>query len=168
MNRFGFFYTPVYPNRVNENMNDTYIVQKGDSLYKISQKYNVDVNDLIKYNDLKSSLIYPGQIIVIPIKGMNGATYFEEYLVGEGDTIENISNKTGTSASDIAKYNDITKLLLKESQAIKLPYGYKEYEIVATDSLDYILRKFNMTAEELIEANKDKWLRIGNIINVKN
>ena len=165
MNRFGFYYTPVYQ-RINNNQT-TYKVEKGDSLYKIAKKYNVNVEDLMKYNNLQSSLIYPGQVLIIPMRAMNGATFFEEYLVSDGETISDIANKLGIDVNEIVKYNDITKLMLEENQTINIPYEYGKYEIVATDSLDSILRKFNLTAEELIKLNSDEWLKIGNMINVR-
>lgn len=167
MNRFGFFYTPIYMDRITHNNKVSYVVEKGDSLYKIAKKYNVSLDELISYNDLKGSLIYPGQIIVIPIKGMNGATYFEEYMTVDGESIDLISNKLGIGLNDIIQYNDISKLILKENQVINIPGEYKKHEVVATDSVDYLLRKYNMTLEELVNANKDEWLKIGNIINVK-
>ncbi|NEU29682.1 LysM peptidoglycan-binding domain-containing protein [bacterium LRH843] len=41
-------------------------VTAGDSLYKISQKYNIPVEAIQKVNNKKSSLIYPGETIKIP------------------------------------------------------------------------------------------------------
>lgn len=42
-------------------IDNTYIVKKGDSLWKISQKYGVSVNQLKAWNKLSSDIIYPGQ-----------------------------------------------------------------------------------------------------------
>ncbi|HBT51192.1 MAG TPA: hypothetical protein DEA49_03665 [Petrotoga sp.] len=43
-----------------------HIVQKGESLYRIAEKYNVLPGDLVNMNDLKDpSLIYPGQALKI-------------------------------------------------------------------------------------------------------
>ena len=57
--------------------------------------------------------------------------------------------------------------MLDENQVLKIPRDYKTYTVVATDTLTDILGKTNMTAEELIEANKDKWLKVGTKINIK-
>ncbi|MCK6578059.1 MAG: LysM peptidoglycan-binding domain-containing protein [Anaerolineae bacterium] len=44
-----------------------HIVQRGESLFEISKKYGVSVNDLIQANQFADpSLIYPGQELVIP------------------------------------------------------------------------------------------------------
>ena len=45
---------------------DTYIVVKGDTLYKISRRYGVTVDDLVRWNGIKNrNLIHPGQQLKI-------------------------------------------------------------------------------------------------------
>lgn len=44
-----------------------YVVKKGDSVYKIAQKYGMDWRELAGYNHLGNpDLIYPGQRLFIP------------------------------------------------------------------------------------------------------
>ncbi|MCM8767565.1 MAG: LysM peptidoglycan-binding domain-containing protein [Candidatus Omnitrophica bacterium] len=45
-----------------------YIVQKGDYLSKIAEKFKINVNEIKKFNNLKSDIIYPGQKLIIPIR----------------------------------------------------------------------------------------------------
>lgn len=166
MNSFGFYYTPFVSNERLES-NKTYVVQSGDSLYKIAKANNVSVEELMKANSLTTTLIYPNQVIIIPKRINNGAVYFDEYIIIDGDTLETISMKSNVSLDELSKYNDLTKLMLVPMQIVKIPNGYKKYTIVATDTWDYILRKTNMTAEELLNANTEKWLVPGEVINVK-
>ena len=45
---------------------DTYVVVKGDTLFKISRRYGVTVDDLVRWNGIKNrNLIYPGQQLKI-------------------------------------------------------------------------------------------------------
>ena len=44
----------------------TYIVKSGDSLWKIAQDYKVNVNDLIRLNNLSSTILSIGQPLLIP------------------------------------------------------------------------------------------------------
>ena len=45
---------------------DTYKVVKGDTLYKISRRYGVTVDDLVRWNGIKNrNLIHPGQLLKI-------------------------------------------------------------------------------------------------------
>ncbi len=44
-----------------------YYVQRGDSLYKIAQRYDTDVNTLVRLNNIADpDVIYPGRILIIP------------------------------------------------------------------------------------------------------
>jgi LysM repeat protein len=46
---------------------DQYItIKEGDTLYSISKKYNISVEDLKEYNQLKSNKIIAGQTLIIP------------------------------------------------------------------------------------------------------
>jgi LysM repeat protein len=43
-----------------------YVVQQGDSLWKISRRFGVSVETLKSYNQLKSDSIKPGDTLKIP------------------------------------------------------------------------------------------------------
>jgi LysM repeat protein len=43
-----------------------YVVQEGDSLWKISRKFGVDVNALRKMNHMQSDFLKPGAALYIP------------------------------------------------------------------------------------------------------
>ncbi|MFW6036100.1 MAG: L,D-transpeptidase family protein [Halothermotrichaceae bacterium] len=71
--RNSFSGMPEHPKDNNpENNKDkdssyiTYTVKKGDSLWKISQQYNVSITEIKKINNLSNDLIYPGQDLKIP------------------------------------------------------------------------------------------------------
>lgn len=42
------------------------IIKKGDTLYSLSKRYNISVQELKEFNHLKSNLIYTGQKLLIP------------------------------------------------------------------------------------------------------
>lgn len=131
---------------------DSYVVKKGDSLYKIAKDNNVTVDALLEANGLENALIYPNQVLIIP-KTNNGGIYFMEYVVKPEDTLELIASKNGTTLTELGKYNDLGKLYLLTDQTVKVPSRYKTYTTVATDDLENILRVTGMTLEELITLN---------------
>lgn len=46
---------------------EVYVVQKGDSVYKIAKRYGTTMRSIILANNLRNpDLIYPGQILYIP------------------------------------------------------------------------------------------------------
>lgn len=147
--------------------NGEYIVQRGDTLFKIARNNGVAVEDIIAANNLVSNLIYPGQIIIIPKTVPSGNVYFEEYTIEVDDTMEKIAEKLNVRLDLLTKYNDITKLLLVENQVIKIPRPYQLHTITDQDSLESILMQYNMTLEELVKANMDAWLAIGQTIHVR-
>ena len=154
-----------------ERANDyEYVVKKGDSLYTIAQKYNVTVDELLKANGLKSALIYPNQVLIIPMN-KDGSLYFVEYVVKENDTLNSIADKYNVSLNEMKNYNNFEKLYLLSDQVITIPLNMPSekriHKVVATDTIDYLLRKYNITLEELVYMNQDKILVIGSYLNVK-
>lgn len=148
------------------DINNQYIVKKGDSLYKIAKDYNVTVQELIDTNKLTTTLIYPNQVLIIPLK-TNGDVYFVEYVVKENDTLQLIADKYNITINDLMNYNSLEKLYLVNDQVLTIPQRTKRHEVVATDTIDYLLRKYNMTLEEFIDLNKEKLLVIGTYLNMK-
>ncbi len=49
-----------------KSQNSTYKVRRGDTLYDIARKFGVSVSDLRRANGLRSSRIYPGDVLRIP------------------------------------------------------------------------------------------------------
>ncbi len=44
----------------------TYTVQRGDTLYRISQQFQVPIEQLIDRNNLTTTILQPGQVLIIP------------------------------------------------------------------------------------------------------
>lgn len=144
-----------------------YTVKKGDTLYKIAKHFNVPLNDLLAVNNIGDNLIHPNQVIVIPSNNGSGSVYFEEYVTLPADTLSKIAEKINVPLELLTKYNDVHNLVLAENQVIQVPKQYNKYVVQEGDTHETILRKFFMTPEELIYANRHQWLRPGSTINVK-
>ena len=60
--------TDLYEGEVVKVLTDgkkLHIVKPMESLQIISQKYNISVNDLVKFNNLKSNRLFVGQTLII-------------------------------------------------------------------------------------------------------
>lgn len=80
---------------------EIYVVQKGDTIDLIAEKYGVTVNDLIINNGLKNAdNLVPGQTIVIVYPG-------QTYTVLEGDTLNSIANDHGISVMQLLRNNPV-------------------------------------------------------------
>ena len=64
----------------------TYTVQRGDSLWKISRKYEVPVNDIISFNNLSSVNLQIGDELKIPLTSQDNNIASKTYTVKTGDT----------------------------------------------------------------------------------
>lgn len=103
--------------KINDVYFDTYKVEKGDSLYAIAKKYNVNPNLLASLNGInKEDYIYPNQEIMVP---KNGYSY---YISAEGDTLDMVVNAFKTSYSDLIKENKTIYLLPDQLFVIKKKY----------------------------------------------
>lgn len=90
-----------------------YVVQKGDSLYSIANKYNTTVSDIMKINNLNTSLLNIDTILKIPIKSPEIT-----YIVQKGDTLYSIANKYNTTVSSIKDKNNLTNNNLSIGQIL--------------------------------------------------
>ena len=152
--------------RLFQKQDNTYVVMKGDSLYKIAKKYNVSIEELMKYNNLEGTLIYPDQILVIP-QVINDKVYFLEYVSNKDDSLNSIALKYNLSIDEILKYNDLGKFILTEGQLIVIPQKFNTYVVKESDTLRDILNNTNMTLEELVNENFNTLFKVGTSLYVK-
>ena len=102
---FGESYTPS-----EENTRD-YVVQKGDSLYKIARKYNTSVEELKRINQLNTNTLSIGQRLKVP-SASNATTY----IVQKGDSLYSIAKKFNTRVDEIKRKNNLTSNVLSIGQ----------------------------------------------------
>ena len=88
----------------------SYIVQSGDNLYSIARKYNVSLDELMEYNNLKTNLLSIGQVIKIPGENINNVSNL--YIVQSGDSLWSIAKKFDTTVDSIRDKNNLTSNLL--------------------------------------------------------
>lgn len=97
---------------------DIYVVKKGDSLWSISRKFNIDINDLIELNNLKDLTLQVNQSILVPKQQENIET--DLYIVKKGDTLWSISNKLNIPVQTLKELNNLNSNLLKVNQQLKI------------------------------------------------
>ena len=86
----------------NSATNNYHIVQSGESIWSIAQKYNVSEQNIMKWNNLKNDKIYPGQKLII---------------------YQNQQN-TSISKSTFAKSNKITYIVKNGEKIVFLSFLY--------------------------------------------
>ena len=93
-----------------------YIVQKGDNLYTIANKYDVTIDDIKKLNKLSTNTLQIGQILKIP-----GSTNYNTYIVKKGDTLWDIAALYGTTVNKLMTINNLSTTTLKIGQSLLIP-----------------------------------------------
>ena len=96
---------------------NTYIVKSGDSLYKIAQKYNTTVSELMSLNNLTSTMLSIGQVLKIP---RSTSSNVETYTVKSGDSLYKIAQKYNTTVSDLMRLNNLNSTLLSIGQVLRV------------------------------------------------
>jgi 3D (Asp-Asp-Asp) domain-containing protein/LysM repeat protein len=74
-------------------------VQKGDTLWKLSQVHNASIENIKSWNQLASDLIQQGDILKIATK--------KHYTVKQGDTLISIANENNVTAQNLIEWNDL-------------------------------------------------------------
>lgn len=147
-----------------------YTVKSGDSLWSISRKFGITVDELKNANNLSSNLLSIGQNLIIPGKDLDDIG--EEYVVKKGDTLYSIARKYNTSVDNLKSINNITTDSLAIGQIIKLPstsdVASDTYIVKKGDSLYSIARTYNTSVDKLKEINNltSNALAIGQVLKL--
>ena len=146
-----------------------YTVKSGDSLWSISKKYGITVDELKQANNLTSNLLSIGQNLLIPTKESEATT--NEYIVQKGDTLYGIANKFNTTVDNLKSINNLTTDSLSIGQVLKLPSttaSTNTYTVKSGDTLYGIANKYNTTVDTLKSLNNltSNTLSIGQVLKL--
>jgi len=152
-------------------------VRKGESLGSISDKYNVSLADLRKWNKIKNSRIIPGQ--TLKVQAQVKKVIYEEKQAPvaaektEGDVAQ--TNESGEeenyqqSSETPAKQVEKDKRSTPETKSAS-PAKYKYYTIQKGDTLTKIANAKGVTVNEIKHLNKglkENKLAVGQKIKIK-
>ena len=97
--------TIIVPNGVQDYF-DYYTIKKGDTLYAIARRYNINPELLTSLNGLEAEdYIYPNQTILIP------KSEYSYYITKTGDTLDSVSDTFGVSRDELLDENDVIYLM---------------------------------------------------------
>ncbi len=87
----------------------TYVIQPGDTLSGIAQRYGTTVTALTQLNKLSDpDRIYAGNTIKVPESGSDISSSPQYYTIRSGDTLSEIAQEFGTSVSALTRLNGIS------------------------------------------------------------
>lgn len=123
---------------MNLTADSSHKVAKGETLYSISKKYQITVNELRAANNIsEKDVIKVGQTLIIPSESLDNAAALTAkpvpststakttvYQVQKGDTFYSIARKNGISVAELMALNSMGEgTLLKAGQKLKVPAG---------------------------------------------
>jgi len=128
-----------------EKIIEEYVVQKGDTLSEIGDKYNVSIQDLSMYNKLGGQTIYIGQKLLIPLNPTNKGS---------------IDNEKKEVVQEIIRQGNINRNQQQYEKAIELyreSLDFDQYNMDAYYGIGYSNLKMglhNTAIESFIKAVK--------------
>jgi spore germination protein len=93
-----------------------HVVQRGENLWMLSQRYGVSINQIVTVNELPNpNQLVVGQALVIPTLSM-------QYIVQPGDNLWMIAQRYGTTVEAISQANRLTSpFLIYVGQTLTIP-----------------------------------------------
>ena len=155
-------------------------VEAGETLYSISRKYEVRVDDIVEWNGIPIDENYKlaiGEKLAVftqipPSEVVESETEKKEtervsapgsvYTVKAGDTWYKISRETGVPVDQLHKINEREtdelsvgeEILIPVTKSVEMSDGMRVHIVRPGETLYQIARMYQMTVEELMEANQ--------------
>ncbi|MBM3193333.1 MAG: LysM peptidoglycan-binding domain-containing protein [Chlamydiae bacterium] len=152
--------TPLFPFSPNQTvlclpnpLLRAYVVQSGDSMYKIAQSFGTTVNTLQQMNNLQTSDIIVGQTLAVP-----PLSNVFPYTVQPGDYLYKIANQYGIKdEKNFITINDLnpTNPSFSPGQILLLPLPstVTGYVVQSGDSFSSIATTYNISVNQLQQWN---------------
>jgi len=140
-----------------------YTVQPGDSLYLISQRFGVTIDQIRSSNQLTGNIIFVGQRLYIPTDMPIPITY----TVKSGDSLYIIAKRYNTIIESIMALNNLTSTNLRIGQTLKIPL-YTEV-VVNVDSANIrrgpgtnfeVITRMTRNARLPVTAFSNNWYKV--------
>lgn len=163
----------------NNTSGQTYTVKSGDTLYRIAANHDTSVVDLMTWNKLNSSNIYPGMKLVVgttstPQETVPGAgnttpnqsgTANQTYQVKSGDTLWSISQKYNVTVAQIKSWNNLSNDMVQLGQTIKVSAS-AQTEKPAPETNTGNQTNNNLSVQSVKVVNGDNLYRIATKVGI--
>jgi membrane-bound lytic murein transglycosylase D len=168
----------------------THVVQEGENLSLIADKYNLSVEDLKDWNDLDNDVIIPGQKLTLvepknTKKNKDTKTTTNKkaktHTVKEGENLTTIAEQYDVTVKQLKDWNDIKGDVIQPGEVLTVTQpkdvkkkekekqeGVKTHKVKKGDTLQIIADKYDVTVKELKIWNDldDSTITIGQVLTV--
>lgn len=157
-----------------------HVVSKGETLFRIAQQYEIEVDSLKKWNYLDNNSIYVGQkiwlepqnqILSTSISNLSSSSSSPFYQVKKGESLGLIAQRLGLSINQMIAWNNLasTDLSVDQQLLIHEPKYLQFYIAKEGDNLYSIARENDISFSELLEINnlsQNSILKVGQKLKV--
>lgn len=142
--------------------NNIYIIQPGDTLYKIAAQNNTTVDKIKQLNNLTTNTLTIGNTLLLPsTEIIELPTTTKNYTIKKGDTLYSIAKENNTTVDKIKQLNNLQNNNLSIGQIIQIPSTEIletptttiTYTVKPGDTLYSIAREYNTTVNNLKDLN---------------
>ncbi|HHY71940.1 MAG TPA: LysM peptidoglycan-binding domain-containing protein [Bacillus bacterium] len=143
-----------------------YVVQPGESLSSIAERFNTSIQNIKEESQLTSNIIYIGQQLTVPSN-----SEINIYNIEPGDSLYTIATRFGITVEELKAMNRLQSNIIYIGQTLKVSENDErqtEYKVKSGDSLYSIATKFNTTVESIMALNnlKSMDLSIGQMLMI--
>ncbi|HOO90338.1 MAG TPA: LysM peptidoglycan-binding domain-containing protein [Syntrophales bacterium] len=151
------------PSSTSDPVPSVHVVQRGDQLERIADRYGTTVKTLMEINNIKSKdKIYVGQKLKlkIPLETPADRPVPSVYVVQRGDQLERIAEQYGTTVKILMEINNIkSKNRIYVGQRLKITDVRPVpviYVVKRGDNLEDISGRYGTTIQALMKVNNIK------------
>lgn len=134
-------------------MMEIYVVQPGDTLVRIAQRFGVTVEALQQLNQFPDpSRLVVGQAILIPTNAREAL----RYTVAPGDTLYLLAQLFNTSIQAIASANNIADPnRIQAGMVLVIPgWSQQAYTVRSGDTLYQIAARYGVSVSQIVRVNR--------------
>ncbi|MFD1037778.1 LysM peptidoglycan-binding domain-containing protein [Virgibacillus byunsanensis] len=123
-----------------------HVVARGESLWRIAQRYGTDINQIVLVNQLaNANLLVIGQTLVIPEPN-------REYVIQAGDNLWSVAQRFGVTVQELADANNINNpSLIYVGEMLIIPYF--PHTIQPGETLWLIAQRYGVTINQIVQVN---------------
>ncbi|EPI2200470.1 LysM peptidoglycan-binding domain-containing protein [Enterococcus hirae] len=139
----------------------TYTVKAGESVWSVSNKFGISMNQLIQWNNIKNNFIYPGQKLIVkggsskasatattkptastpasttPTASSTGDT---KYTVKAGESVWGVANKHHITMDQLIEWNNIKNNFIYPGQEVIVKKGTAQSTPAKSDEKTYTVK----------------------------